>query len=128
MGHRPSAVAFREVFARIAEQRGVTLRWLAVEGVAMNVDHEPHDDFERSAAQAIRAGEKSFERVEHGVYRRAGAVALTNVCIKCHVSDRKTVEERSSGLIVAVPLTDGRTKQSAASHSSSQRDAVRATK
>ena len=101
----PAAV-FREEFAKVAKKRGVTLRWLAVEGVAMNVDHEPRNDFEKKAKQALSDGAKSFERIDTGVYRRVGAVMLTNHCLKCHIPNRTSLEDRTAGLLIEVPLAD----------------------
>ena len=83
---------------------GVELRWLAVEGKTMNVDHAPRDAFERKAAAALRAGAEEYEAVEEGRYRRAGAIVLHNACLKCHVPDRKTLEDRAAGLVIVMPF------------------------
>lgn len=117
----PAAV-FREMFGKLAEERGVTLRWLAVEGAAMNVDHRPRDDFEREAVRVFLAGDDAFERVEPGSYRRAATIALTNQCLKCHVPDRKTLEDRSAGLVITVPLARLREDKPAAVPTNVQRN------
>ena len=101
----PAAI-MEKVFADIESDQGVTLRWLAVQGQAMNVEHNPKDDFERAASDALSSGKPAYEQVEAGVYRRAGAIVLTNEneCLKCHVPDRATLENRTAGLIVSIPL------------------------
>lgn len=96
------AETLKRMFREVAERQKVELRWLAVEGEAMNADHKPRDEFERQAAAAIASGKEEFEQLENGVYRRAAAVALTAECIKCHVPNRKSTEVRSAGLIVRI--------------------------
>lgn len=99
----PAAV-FREIFSELERERNVQLRWLAVEGQAMNADHKAKGRFEQDAAQALRAGRGSHEQVADGVYRRAAAITLSNDCLKCHVPDRKSTEDRTAGLIIAIPV------------------------
>ena len=38
------------------------MRWLAVDGAAMNVDHEPKDAFERAAVKELKSGKKATEK------------------------------------------------------------------
>ncbi len=99
----PSA-SLEEVFEELAENRGVEVRWLAVNASAMNVEHEPQDDFERDAVKALTAGEKEYEVVEDGQYKRVGVIVLHNVCLKCHVPNRTSLEDRAAGLVISVPL------------------------
>jgi len=101
----PAAVV-DEIFGEIAREEQVQLRWLAVQGQAMNTDHTPRDQFERDAFTALDKGQKVHEAVIDGLYRRAGAITLTNHCLKCHVPDRKSTENRTAGLIVAIPVTE----------------------
>ena len=102
----PAAI-MEKVFADLEKDQGVALRWLVVQGQAMNVEHMPKDAFEQAAADALAAGKPAYEQVEAGIYRRAGAIILTNdnECLKCHVPDRSTLENRTAGLIVSIPLT-----------------------
>lgn len=72
----------------------------------MNSDHKPRNLFEIDAVNALKSGKREYERVENGVYRRAGSITLTNHCLKCHVPDRKTTENRTAGLIVAIPIIE----------------------
>ena len=98
------AEIMKDVFTELEAEKGVSLRWLAVEGQAMNTDHKPRDAFEREAFTALESGEASYEKVDAGVYRRAGRIVLTNHCLKCHVPDRKDTEDRTAGLIISMPV------------------------
>lgn len=102
----PAAV-MREMFAELEAEQAVKLRWLVVEGQAMNTDHVAKDQFERDAVAALMKGDPAYEQVVDGVYRRAGPITLGNVCLKCHVPDRKTTDDRMAGLIVAIPVDAG---------------------
>ena len=102
----PAAV-FKDVFAEIELQQGIKLRWLAVEGQVMNTDHNPQDEFEHAAVKALKAGQPAYEQTTSDTYRRAGPVTLTNVCLKCHVPDRKSTKDRTAGLIIAIPVRGG---------------------
>jgi hypothetical protein len=99
------AETLRRVFREVAERQKVELRWLAVDGQAMNTDHKPRDEFERQAAAAIAAGKGEFEQTAEGKYRRAAAITLTSECLKCHLPNRKSNMNRSAGLIVTIPLS-----------------------
>ncbi len=101
----PAAI-LKDVFGELEEERRVKLRWLVVEGRAMNSDHKPRGQFEEDAVKALKSGKKSFERVEGGTYRRAGAVTLSNLCLKCHVPDRTSTEDRTAGLIISIPVSE----------------------
>ncbi|MEZ6055271.1 MAG: DUF3365 domain-containing protein [Planctomycetaceae bacterium] len=99
----PAAVV-DEIFDEIEAEQSVQLRWLAIEGQAMNTDHKPRDAYEREAAAAIKSGKTSYEMTASGVYRRTGIITLTNHCLKCHVPDRKSTESRKAGLIISIPV------------------------
>lgn len=98
------AASMTKVFRAIEQEQGVSLRWLAVDGEAMNADHKARDDFERAAVESIQETHKPHESTDGGVYRRAAAVTLTGECLKCHVPNRKSTENRSAGLIISMPL------------------------
>ncbi|MCA9089446.1 MAG: DUF3365 domain-containing protein [Planctomycetaceae bacterium] len=100
----PAAIV-EEVFADIESEQPVKLRWLVVEGQAMNTDHLAQDDFEHAAVEAIKADKPFHEEVSKGTFRRAAAITLSNHCLKCHVPDRKSTEDRSAGLIISIPVT-----------------------
>lgn len=99
----PSATLER-VFQELAVRRHVKLHWLAVNAKAMNVDHEPQDDFERDAVQALGAGKEEFERVDDDVFRHAGVITLTSDCLKCHLPGRTSNKERAAALVISIPL------------------------
>ncbi len=97
----PAAI-LKDVFAELEKEQHVKLRWLVVEGQAMNSDHKPQSTFENDAVKALKSGMRAFEHSENGVYRRAGAITLTNHCLKCHVPDRKSTQNRTAGLIIVI--------------------------
>lgn len=99
----PAAI-LGEVFRDVEAEQKVKLRWLAVEGLAMNSDHKPADEFERKAAEKLKAGERSHEMTADGVYRRAAPITLSGHCLKCHMPDRKSTRDRVAGLIIAIPV------------------------
>ena len=98
------AATLKEVFAEMEKEHGVKLRWLAVEGQVMNTDHSARDAFEREAVKVLKSGKPKYEQVENGTYRRAGPITLSNHCLKCHVPDRKSTEDRTAGLIISIPV------------------------
>jgi hypothetical protein len=100
----PAAVV-EEVFGELESEGNVKLRWLVVEGNAMNSDHIARDQFEEDAVAALKSGKTSYEQIQKGTYRYAGAIALTNACLKCHVPDRKSTENRTAGLTISIPLS-----------------------
>lgn len=98
------AATLKDVFAALEEEHHVKLRWLTVEGQAMNSDHKPRDAFEHEAVTALKSGKQAFERAENGVYRRAGSITLLNDCLKCHLPNRTSTKNRTAGLIIAIPI------------------------
>ncbi len=101
----PAAI-IRDVFADLEKEHQIKLRWLAVEGQAMRDSHKPTTAFDLEAVKVLSSGKKEFERVEKGVYERAGAITLINECLKCHVPDRKTTENRTAGLVITIPIRE----------------------
>ena len=97
----PSA-SLEDVFKELARKQGVKAHWLGVDGQTMNIEHLPQDDFEREAVKAISSGKKEFEAVEGNRYRHAGAIVLHNVCLKCHVPNRSSLEDRAAGLVISM--------------------------
>jgi len=70
------AATLKDVFAELEEEEGINLRWLAVDGKAMNVTHEPQNTFEIQAVKALKSGIDGFELIDDGVYRRVGTIQL----------------------------------------------------
>lgn len=98
------AAALREIFADVEKRQKIELHWLAVEGEVMNTDHRARDDFEQAAVTALKADRPFHEEVTEKAYRRAGPITLRNECLKCHVPDRKSTEDRTAGLVITIPL------------------------
>jgi len=99
-----------EIFDDLEKEHQVQLRWLVVEGQAMNQDNIAVSEFEKNAVKSLQSGEKQVETIEQGMYRRAGPITLSNVCLKCHIPDRKSTANRTAGLIVSIPVLDDATK------------------
>ena len=60
------AATLKDVFAELEEEEGIKLRWLAVDGKAMNVTHEPQNTFEIQAVKALKSGKDEFELIDDG--------------------------------------------------------------
>jgi hypothetical protein len=98
------AAALKDVFKELEGRDGVTLRWLAVDARAMNIDHEPKDEFEAKAARALASGKDEHELAAGGVYRYAGPIALKAECLKCHLPSRSSNRSRRAGLLISMPV------------------------
>lgn len=96
--------ALVDVFKSIEQEWGVALRWLAPDETIMNDEHAPRDEFERRALKALAGREKELVAEEKDVLRYAGAVVLQNDCLKCHIPNRKSLEDRFSALSITIPL------------------------
>ena len=100
------ARAMEEVFRQIDAEIGGKTRWIAVNTPAMNIDHNPKEGFEKDAARELKQGKHEFERVEDGIFLRAGAVSLFASCTKCHLSGLRPQQKVRSlaGLIISMPV------------------------
>lgn len=98
------AVTLKKVFRELASRKQVDVRWLAVNAAAMNSDHLPQNEFERTAVAAIAAGNDDYENVERDVYRRVAAITLTSECLKCHAPNRSSTKDRVAGLMISMPI------------------------
>ena len=96
--------SLRDVFKTMAEEWGVTIRWLASEDTVMNVDNKARDAFAERAIRAITGGEKEVTAVEDNSLRFAGVIVLRNECLKCHVADRKNLDNRFAALEIIMPV------------------------
>ncbi|MBL9157036.1 MAG: DUF3365 domain-containing protein [Verrucomicrobiales bacterium] len=92
-----------DVFAEMARSHGVEIRWLGG-NAGKGKDHVPKDGFEEKAVAALIAGAPEYEGVETGRYRFVGPIKMQNQCLKCHVRDRKSLEDRVGGLAISFPL------------------------
>ena len=100
------ALTMKSVFAELARSTDVELHWLVVDGQAMNVEHNPRNDFEKKAVKALSSGENEFELVQQGTYRYVGAITLSNECLKCHLPRRTSTEDRAAGLVISMPVRE----------------------
>ncbi len=102
------ARALEDVFAEIDRQSRVKTGWIAVNTRAMSVNHEAKTDFERKAAAALSAGKTEYERVENGVYQRAGLIPLGAGCVGCHVGfgGPEVKTPRFAGLVITIPVVE----------------------
>lgn len=100
------ARVMERMFADLEADENIKARWIAVNANAMSVDHEPETEFEKQAAQEIAAGKGTYERIENGVYQRAGAISLMNHgCLTCHLGfGKKNTKDRFAGLIISIPV------------------------
>jgi hypothetical protein len=101
--HIPSA-SLEDVFDELESTWGVRIKWLAVNANIMSVDHRPKTEFDRLAVRAIGEGREMVDASDGGVYRYAGKVVLGNTCLKCHVPDRTSLEDRMAALVITMPL------------------------
>jgi hypothetical protein len=99
----PSA-SLEDVFAELEKSAGVKVRWLAVNAKTMNIKNRPKTLFDKVAGEAIAEGNEMFEAAADGVYQYAGAITLGNSCLKCHVPDRTTLEDRKAAVVISMPL------------------------
>jgi hypothetical protein len=99
----PSA-SFEDVFHELSDQFKVNIRWLIVDTDVVNIDHQAQDDFEKAAVKSLAKGSRQFERLDGNLYRFAGTVKLASQCLKCHVKQRTSTEDRRAGLLISMEL------------------------
>lgn len=96
--------SLRDVFKNLSADWGLSVRWLASDDTVQNKENRAVDGFGERALKAITGGEKEFSEVEGGQLRFAGVIVLQNQCLKCHVPNRKSLEERFAALEVSMPV------------------------
>ncbi|MBP6785563.1 MAG: hypothetical protein KA152_17345 [Verrucomicrobiales bacterium] len=92
-----------DVFDEMARSWSVEINWLGI-NATKGVDHYPNDRFEEAAAAALESGKTEYEVVENGQYRYVGVIPMQNQCLKCHVRNRTSLEDRLAGLSISFPL------------------------
>jgi hypothetical protein len=107
----PSRV-LEDIFYWVDEETHGETRWIAVNTEAMSIDHNPESEFEKKAAKVLATGEEEYEQIDHGMYRRAGAITLFASCLKCHESSltQLRTKRRVAGLVINIPVKDGAVK------------------
>lgn len=94
--------SLEDVFKSMEEENGVMIRWLASDETIMNVDNKARDAFDEAALKAVKSGGREFSAVEKDTLRYAGVIVLQNECLKCHVPERKTLEDRFAALEISM--------------------------
>ena len=102
--HAIPSSSLEDVFHELSKSHHVTLRWLNVNTDVVNVDHNPQDDFERRAVDELATGKADFEAVDEGRFRYAGRIRLASQCLKCHVKNRTSTQDRAAGLLISMPI------------------------
>lgn len=95
--------SLEDVFEEMARSWSVEIRWLGV-NATKDIDHEPEDEFEQKAADSLKKGAEEYAELEGDRFRYVGAIRLQNECLKCHVPDRRSLEDRVAGLAISIPL------------------------
>lgn len=103
-GSIPSA-SLEDVFRELERSHDVKVRWLIVETDIVNVDHQAENEIEKQAIKALKAGKPRFDAVQAERYHFVGAIRLASQCLKCHVRQRTSTEERTAGLSISMPLS-----------------------
>ncbi len=99
----PSA-SLEDVFKQMKETYEVELKWLNAGTDPLNLDHLPKGEFEQRAAAAMKSGQAFVEESSEGEYRYVGSVTLRSQCLKCHVKNRTSTDDRYAGLVIRMPL------------------------
>ncbi|MEQ8789812.1 MAG: DUF3365 domain-containing protein [Pirellulaceae bacterium] len=98
--------SLEDVFHELERSHHVTVRWMSVNTSAMNVDHEPQTEFEKNAAKALASGRKQYEEIARDGYQYAGLIRLSSRCLKCHVPNRTSTEDRAAALTITMSLSE----------------------
>ena len=96
--------SLEDVFKELNRSYDIQVRWLAVNAKAMNIDHEPKDEFEKNAVKALASGKKEYELVKADQYLHVGSIRLASQCLKCHLPRRTSTEDRAAALSITMPL------------------------
>lgn len=104
--HTLPSQSLEDVFLELQRSYGVSIRWISVNAKAMNVDHQPEDEFEKKAALALSQGKHEYEVYNAGEYRHVGPIRMASQCLKCHVPNRTSTEDRIAGLSITMKVAD----------------------
>lgn len=95
--------SLEEVFQELERGYHVKLRWLAVNAMPMNVEHQAKNQFETDAVKALESGKREFEAIDADSYQYAGTIRLSAICLKCHLPLRKSNDDRTAALVIKMP-------------------------
>jgi hypothetical protein len=99
----PSA-SMEDVFSELEKTYHVKVKWMAVNAKVMNIKNRPKTEFDKLAADAIADGLETYEASADGEYQYAGKITLGNQCLKCHVPERTSLEDRKAAVVISMPL------------------------
>ncbi len=99
--------SLEDVFAEMARTHQIELRWLAVNANAMSVNHEPKSKFDKHVVSELSGDKDEYDEVEDGVLKFAGAIPLSDSCVRCHVRSRTSNDEKKAALVITVPIENG---------------------
>lgn len=102
--HAIPSASLDDVFAEMKSSFDVEMKWLNAGTDIVNTDHQPRGDFEVQAAKRIQRGESAVEQSVDGKYQYVGAIRLRSQCLKCHIKDRKSTEDRFAALLIQMRL------------------------
>lgn len=95
--------SLEDVFKEMSRSWSVEIRWLGV-NATHNDDHLPINRFEEEAVEAFLEGKTEYSKTQDNQLRYAGAITLHNQCLKCHVPNRASMENRLAALSITMPL------------------------
>ncbi len=104
------STSLKDVFKDLEAEFGVKMSWVAGDETIQHEDNKPQDAFEERAIKSIVKGEKEVSEIVDGRYRFVGSIKLQNVCLRCHVPSRKSLEDRFAGLSISMPLAPAPSK------------------
>jgi hypothetical protein len=101
------ARAMEDIFDEMKHEGHFEARWIAVNLRAMGIDHEPANDFEKKAAEALKEGKTEYETFDQDTYRRAAPIPLRNGCIGCHEGGMRSSGSKGkmAALVISIPLS-----------------------
>ena len=102
--HAIPSASMEDVFHELERGYDVELKWLTVNTDIVNVDHQAEDEFELRAVKKLASGSPFIEASGANRYRFAGPIRLRSQCLKCHVKRRTSNDDRTAGLLIAMPL------------------------
>ncbi|MEZ6134226.1 MAG: DUF3365 domain-containing protein [Pirellulaceae bacterium] len=102
--HTIPSASLEDVFNEMGKSYDVQMKWLTVNTDLVNVDHQAKSAFDKAAVKELAAGKQMAEKIEERSYQYAGAIRLGSQCLKCHVQRRTSVEDRTAGVVITMPI------------------------
>ncbi len=96
--------SLEDVFKELERGHGIKIRWLAVNAKAMNIDNEAKTEFEKQAVKVLSEGTPEYEQMQDNRFQYAGSIRLASQCLKCHLPQRTSNEDRTAGLVISMSL------------------------